>query len=526
MRASCDVSRRGGPVVQRGLIAPPPVALAMTGASSPGAAELRETHISLVLLHGDRVYKLKKPVRLDFVDLTTREARERICHREVELNRRIAPDVYLGVADVVGPDGSVCDHLVVMRRMPDDRRLSTLARSGAAVGDEVREIARAVASFHSRAERTLEIEQAGRVDAVRAKWEATFETVQPYVSTVLDAEVEERVQELARRYLDGRAALFDHRIAEGKVVDGHGDLLADDIFCLDDGPRILDCVEFDDQLRYGDVLADVCFLAMDLERVGELDLGARFLAWYRELAAETYPATLADHYVAFRAHIRTMVACLRGAQGDEGAADEASRLLGLSHEHLQRGQVALVLVGGLPGTGKSTLAAGLADQLGWSVLRSDEVRKDLAGVPHTERAGAEFRQGLYRPEMTAATYDELLDRARRMLQLGEPVVLDASWTNRRNRAAAEAVAHATCSELVELECTAPSDTAGKRLRERARAGTDTSDATPDVAATMAAVADPWPAATVIDTTASADDTLARGVDVVNGWLRGEPTPEQ
>jgi uncharacterized protein len=498
----------------------------MTEASSPGTAELRETHISLVLLHGDRVYKLKKPVRLDFVDLTTREARERICHREVELNRRIAPDVYLGVADVVGPDGSMCDHLVVMRRMPDDRRLSKLARSGAAVGDEVREIAQAVASFHSRAERTLEVERAGRGEAVRAKWEATFETVQPFVSTVVDAEVEERVQELARRYLDGRAALFEHRISDGKVVDGHGDLLADDIFCLDDGPRILDCVEFDDELRYGDVLADVCFLTMDLERIGAADLGAQFMSWYRELSAETYPSTLADHYIGFRAHIRAMVACLRAAQGDDIAAGQSSLLLGIAREHLERGQVVLVLVGGLPGTGKSTLAAGLADRFGWSVLRSDEVRKDLAGVPHTERAGAEFRQSLYRPEVTAVTYDELLDRARRMLQLGEPVVLDASWSNRRNRAAAEEVARATCSELVELECTAPADTAGKRLRERARAGTDASDATPDVAATMAAVADPWPAATVIDTTASTDDTLARGVDVVSAQLRGEPTPER
>jgi uncharacterized protein len=512
MRAPCDISRRGRPVVQRGLIAPPAVALAMTGASSPGTAELRETHISLVLLHGDRVYKLKKPVRLDFVDLTTRAARERICHREVELNRRIAPDVYLGVADVVGPDGAVCDHLVVMRRMPDDRRLSTLARSGAAVSDEVREIARAVASFHSRAERTPEIERAGRVDAVRAKWEATFETVQPYVGTVVDADAEERVQELARRYLDGRAALFDHRIAEGKVVDGHGDLLADDIFCLDDGPRILDCVEFDDELRYGDVLADVCFLAMDLERLGASDLGARFIQWYRELSAETYPATLAHHYVAFRAHIRSMVACLRAAQGDETAAAEASLLLRIACDHLEQGQVALVLVGGLPGTGKSTLAAGLADRFDWSVLRSDEIRKDLAGVAHTERAAAGYREGFYGPEATAATYRELLERARRLLELGEPVVLDASWTDARYREAAEAVARETCSELVELECTAPTEIAAERLRSRGAA--DVSDATPEVATAMATTADEWPSAQTINTTASPDVTLAQSEVVV------------
>jgi aminoglycoside phosphotransferase family enzyme/predicted kinase len=491
-----------------------------------GNAELRETHISLVVLFGDRVYKLKKPVRLDFVDLTTREARERICHREVELNRRTAPDVYLGVADVSEPGGGVCDHLVVMRRMPDDRRLSTLVRGGAAVDDDVRQVARVVASFHSRAETSAEIAEVGRVDATRAKWEATFQTVQPFVGTTLAAEIEERVRRLARRYLDGRTALFEHRVAEGKVIDGHGDLLADDIFCLDDGPRILDCVEFDDRLRYGDVLADVCFLAMDLERIGAAELGRRFLAWYRELSAETYPATLAHHYVAFRAHIRSMVACLRAAQGDETAAAEASHLLRIACDHLEEGRVALVLVGGLPGTGKSTLAAGLADRFDWSVLRSDEIRKDLAGVAHTERAAAGYREGFYGPETTAATYRELLERARRLLELGEPVVLDASWTDTRYREAAEAVARETCSELVELECSAPSDTANKRLRDRARAGTDASDATPDVAATMAAVADPWPNATVIDTTGSTNDTLARGVDFVQSQLRGEQPAER
>jgi uncharacterized protein len=488
----------------------------MAGAATPGTAELRETHISLVVLFGDRVYKLKKPVRLDFVDLTSREARQRICHREVELNRRIAPDVYLGVADVIGPDGEVCDHLVVMRRMPDDRRLSKLVRERSSVGDRIREIARLVATFHSRAERSPVIAQAARVEAVRAKWEATFETVQPYVGTMLSAEVEERVRDLARRYLDGRAGLFDHRIVEGKVVDGHGDLLADDIFCLDDGPRILDCVEFDDELRYGDVLADVCFLAMDLERIGAPDLGARFMSWYRELSAETYPSTLAEHYIAFRAHIRTMAACLRAAQGDDAAAGQASLLLGIARDHLERGQVALVLVGGLPGTGKSTLAAGLADRFGWSVLRSDEVRKDLAGIGHTERVDAGFREGLYGPEATAATYRELLERARRLLALGEPVVLDASWTDAHYRAAAAEVAGETCSELVELECTAPTDVAAERLR--ARGAADVSDATPAVAAAMAGVADRWPSVQSIDTTTPPEVTLAQSEIVVRDRL--------
>jgi uncharacterized protein len=492
---------------------------------SDTTSEVRETHISLVVLFGDRVYKLKKPVRLDFVDLSTRAARERICHREVALNRRIAPDVYLGVADIVGPDGDVCDHLVVMRRMPEDRRLSMMVRSGAAVGDHLRQIARVVASFHSRAETSAEISGSSRADAIRAKWEATFNTVQPHVGSILAGDVEERIRGLARRYLDGRAALFDQRIAEGKVVDGHGDLLADDIFCLDDGPRILDCVEFDDQLRYGDVLADVCFLVMDLERLGAPDLGSRFLSWYRELSAGTYPFTLAHHYIAFRAHIRAMVACLRAAQGDDAAVDDAAGLLDIARNHLERGQVALVLVGGLPGTGKSTLAAGLTDRFGWSVLRSDEVRKDLAGVPHTERVDSRFREGLYGPAATAATYRELLKRARRLLEQGEPVVLDASWTDRRRRADAVTLARDTGSELVELECTAPSEVATVRLHQRAHASGNVSDATPAVAGAMAATADPWPQAEAIDTTAPTDVTLARAEAFVRERLGCQRAPD-
>jgi aminoglycoside phosphotransferase family enzyme/predicted kinase len=482
------------------------------------AADLRETHISVLVMVGDRAYKLKKPVRLDFIDLSTREARERICHREVDLNRRLAPDVYLGVADLVGVDGDVCDHLVVMRRMPETRRLSSLVRSGADVGDDIREIARVVASFHTRAERSASISRAGGAGAVREKWEDTFGTVEPFVGYVLPADDEQRVRDLARRYLDGRATLFERRIADGKVVDGHGDLLSDDIFCLDDGPRILDCVEFDDEIRFGDVLADVCFLAMDLERIGAPELGDRFLAWYRELSAETYPATLAHHYVAFRAHVRAMVACLRSEQGDEEAGGEASRLVAIARDHLERGQVALTLVGGLPGTGKSTLAIGLADRFGWNVLRSDEVRKDLAGMAHTTRAEEGFREGLYGPEATAATYRELLDRARRLLELGEPVVLDASWTDRRYREAAARVAHETTTVLVELECNAPRGVAAERLQERDRTRADASDATPAISEAMAAAADEWPSAHVIEATGRSDVTLARAEAVVRDRL--------
>jgi len=324
------------------------------------------------------------------------------------------------------------------------------------------------------------------------------------------------VEELVRRYLSGREALFTQRIAAGRVRDGHGDLQAEDIFCLDDGPRILDCIEFDDGLRHGDVLSDVAFLAMDLERLGAPAAGESFLARYREFAGETYPASLAAHYIAYRAHVRGKVACLRHAQGDPEAAAVAEDLLALTGRHLEAGRVVMVLVGGLPGTGKSTLAAALAGHRGWSVLRSDQVRKELAGLGPDESAPAAFGQGLYRPEITAEVYRTLLDRAATALELGEPVILDASWSDGRWRQAAAEVAGRTASDLVELRCEAPPAAAADRIARRREQGGDPSDATAEVAAVMAARADPWPSAVTVDTTGDPLRSLGQALAALDG----------
>jgi hypothetical protein len=484
-------------------------------------ARLAETHISWLFLIGDRAYKLKKPVKLDFLDFSTRAAREVACRREVEFNRRLAPDVYLGVADVSGADGAPCDHLVVMRRMPDERRLSTLVQQGADVRDPLRALARLLANFHSSAESSAEISAVGTVDATRARWESSFATMAPFYGNVLDAEFATRVERRARQYLAGREALFTERVAAHKIRDGHGDLLADDIFCLDDGPRVLDCIEFDDRLRYGDVLSDVAFLAMDLERLGAPGLAESFLGWYREFADEHYPATLAEHHIAYRAHVRCKVACHRVAQGDESGAHDAAVLLRLAADHLERTRIAAALVGGLPGTGKSTLAASLADRLGWSVIRSDEVRKDLAGLDHTGRTGAGYEEGIYSPESTQRTYREVLRRARVLLERGESVVLDASWSSAGRRDDAATMVREASAELHELCCVAPSDLAVRRLAERAASGHDPSDATPAVAQRMRLGADPWESASSIDTTASPDAVAAvaitaMGVEVGTG----------
>ena len=320
---------------------------------------------------------------------------------------------------------------------------------------------------------------------------------------------------MSGRYLDGRAALFAERQAAGCIRDGHGDLLAADVFCLPDGPRVLDCIEFDDQLRYGDVLLDVAFLAMDLEDLGHRDLAAQFLHDYEEFSGHPHPRSLTDHYIAYRAQVRSKVNLLRWAQGDADAVQAARRQAALCLRHLEAAAVRLVLVGGLPGTGKSTLSAALGDRYGWTVLRSDILRKELAGRAWTDVSRADFGEGLYGAEPTRWTYDRLLRRARTALERGESVVLDASWASGQQRAAARALAAAVGADVVELRCDAPSAVAAARTAQRAAAGTDPSDADAEVARRMAQTFDPWPQATDVDTDRPLADvpTLAAALDL-------------
>jgi len=457
-----------------------------------------ETHISVLVFVGDRVYKLRKPVHFDFLDFTDRAVREADCRREVELNRRLAPDVYLGVADIQ-MDGMAIDHMVVMRALPDERRLATLVRAGADVQGWLEQVATTLVAFHAGARRSPAISDAATERALAAAWDANFEETQRFVGTVLDASWDQEIHATTSRWLVAHKALLADRIAAGHVCDGHGDLQAEDIFCLDDGVRILDCIEFSDQLRYGDVCADVAFLAMDLERLGRPDAAERFVLDYESQAGVDLPRPLLHHYIAQRAYVRVKVACLQYEQGVEGCDRAARELHALALRHVRRSRQALVLVGGLPGAGKSRLAAGLAAETGWALLRSDEVRRELLPSEGSRPVDAAHGAGRYAPEAVRAVYEDLVRRARRHLDEGEPVILDASWIDAARRAEAARAAADTGSELLELCCTCDDGVATARMDARHRGGGDASEATPHIRVAMAQRMDAWPSATTIDT---------------------------
>ncbi len=351
-------------------------------------------------------------------------------------------------------------------------------------------------------------------------WSDNFEVTEGVGAEILPGEQRRSVRHLAERYLDGREQLFDDRIAHGFVREGHGDLIADDIYCLDDGPRVLDCLAFSDELRTCDVLADVGFLAMDLARLGHPELGVSLMRDYQEFSAEHHPSSLAHHYVAYRAHVRAKVACLAHAQGQAGADELARSYHDLAEEHLQRGVVRLVILGGAPGVGKSTVSEQLSRRFGWYRLSTDDIRKDLAGLGHTTRASAPVDDALYTPERVADTYRELLRQAESLLRSGCSVVLDASWSSEAERERARLEAERTCSDLLEIECTLDAATADARIRRRLDAGESSSDVTPAVASELRARRDAWPGARRLPTAGTEDEVDSAAAELLGellGW---------
>lgn len=475
---------------------------------------LRETHSACVLLVGDRAYKWKKPIAFEFLDFRTRDQRLRACEREAELNRRLAPDVYLGVATLDTDDEVSREPVLVMRRLPDDRKLARLVDARADVGACLHKIAREVARLHADT-RTPDATGPASRDAVRDNWSDNLDDLRAHGEGIVHADEVEEAGALALEYLDGRDDLFSAR--RHLACDGHGDLLADDIFCLDDGPRIIDCLDFADRYRLGDPLLDAAFLVMDLERHGRPDLGTAFLDAYLEFTGDVAPESLAHHFVAYRAHVRAKVGCLRAAQGDPSAVDEARSAHDVVLDRLRRGRVTLTVVGGLPGTGKSTIAEGVAEAHGWTLLSSDDVRKDLAGVARSSQLGPQH----YTVEARTAVYEELLRRVDRLLGMGEHVVVDASWHEPAWRDAARTVAYRRRAAWVPLRADTPVTVAADRLRRRAREGASASDASPEVLDQLAARASPWPDARTVDGTGAPEGCVQRALTAVDE-LRGRP----
>jgi aminoglycoside phosphotransferase family enzyme len=284
----------------------------------PEQVELVQTQISCVFLAGEFVYKVKKPVEMGFLDYSTLEKRLFFCRKEVELNRRLCPDAYLGVMPVtrengayrIGGAGEPLEYAVRMRRLPREAMMDVLLPQGRVTGEMVRRVAARVAAFHARAATGEEINRLGGLDAVVKNTEENFDQTEKYFGVIIAPDTFNHIRDYTRGFIHNNDALFQRRAEGGRIRDCHGDLHAAHI-CFTDGICIYDCIEFIDRLRYTDVAADVAFLAMDLDHFGRADLADVFVKKYVEASGDTELMKLLNFYKCYRAYVRGKVSCFQ-----------------------------------------------------------------------------------------------------------------------------------------------------------------------------------------------------------------------
>jgi uncharacterized protein len=447
---------------------------------------LIETHISWVILAGKFAYKLRKPVKFGFLDFSTVEQRRTDCEAEVRLNQRLCSDLYLAVVEVCelqgrlrfDGEGSPVEPAVQMRRLPEYGMLPVLVARGLADERLMRRIARQLASFHQAADTGPGVDEYGSLPWLRANWDENFAQ-----ATTVQPEVRQRVQAYVDHELTRQTELFERRIREHRIRDGHGDLHTGSICSVRRQLYLFDCIEFSARFRCGDVAAEVAFLAMDLEHFGRADLSAAFVDEYIRASGDRELPVLLDFYKCYRAFVRGKVLGFRLAEPDLGAAEsarlavESQAYFDLAHTYASRapGQLLLVTMG-LPATGKTTLARALAGRLALVHLSSDVLRKRKVGLRPTSRRPDGFGRGLYTRSMSRGRYALLLRRAARWLRRGHSVVLDATFGQPAFRVALRQLARRTGAHLVVLVCRTREAVIRERLTRREADPDTTSDA--------------------------------------------------
>jgi aminoglycoside phosphotransferase family enzyme/predicted kinase len=446
------------------------------------------THISWVFLTDQEVWKLKRPVDYGFLDYTTIDRRRHFCQEEIRLNRRLAPDVYLGVEPLrldggrysFLSRGSIVDYAVRMRRLPDEASAEALLRRGALTHERLSRLARQLAAFYGTA---ASVPAFGSLDILRANVEENFVQVQPFVGRFVGPDTLQAVRAWQLGRLEHDASEFERRRAQNHIREGHGDLRLEHVYFERAQPIIIDAIEFNERFRNGDVAADVAFLAMELDARSRPDLAANFLASFAMESNDYDLYAVVDFYLSYRAWVRAKVACFLAAdpasspEKAERKSQEAKRLFALARAYIEPHGTGrpVIAVGGLIGAGKSTLAEALGRSLGLPVIASDRTRKALAGVSATQPAPAEA----YSAAFSDRTYDELFRRATVVLRSGRGVILDATFRERDCRLRARTLAdhHQRPFRFVEAIC----DDATLRQRLRSRATrVAVSDATEDL----------------------------------------------
>jgi aminoglycoside phosphotransferase family enzyme/predicted kinase len=469
-----------------------------------------QTHISHVFLAGAYAYKLKKPVRFDFVDFSTLALRQAACHEEVRLNRRLAPQTYLDVVPVRQTaeggfawqgDGPVVEWLVQMRRLPTERTLLALHRRGELSPSQIDLVADRLAEFY-RQQRPLRLSGDDYLARVRRHVQDNRRVLLSQAPE-LPPLVVHRVHSALLMRLALRPQWLMQRVAQGRVVEGHGDLRPEHI-CFAESLEIFDCLEFSAELRQLDVADELAFLMAECDFLGASWVGPRLWEAFHRAYDDTADEALLAFYLAYRACVRAKVAALRARQlaGPERAVAWAEARAHLSWADTYALPLAapwLLVVGGPSGTGKSTLAAALAEHCGAAVLRTDLIRREWFSVLDTPRADATRSlattdEPLYTPQARQEVYAVLFRRAAAWLAQGASVILDGTFSSAESIQGVLRLWGHGAPRLLAIQCDCPAEIARQRIAQRRLAGQDASQAGPDVHDLQRRAWQPWPKA--------------------------------
>ncbi len=450
---------------------------------------LIQTHISHVLLTGDYAYKVKKPVNLGFVDFSTPQLRRHFCHEELRLNRRGAPDVYLDVVEIHQnktdfslDTGTVIDFAVKMHQLPEDGMFIRMIENGALDLGLVDELARRIADYHAQAPAVPPDSDFGRPEQIRRVMEDNYEQTRRFIGGPQTREQFDQTRAFTESWFHRSAELFQTRRINGFVRECHGDLHLANI-CIWNGQIVLfDCIEFNESFRCIDVIQDAAFTAMDLQANSHADLSTQFINQYVERTGDWEALALLPLYLCRHAYVRGKINALLAAEPVEepvrqSALQAASRYFRLASTYAQPQQGQLILVMGVSGSGKSTLASQLARQTGAFHVRSDAVRKHLAGIPLDHPAP----DSAYDAATTALTYQRLTDLGISLASRGSSVILDATYLRHSQRHSVMKASESAGVPLHIVLCTAPPDVLHQRLASRTG---DVSDAGPDLLASQ------------------------------------------
>ena len=447
-----------------------------------------DTHVSTVLLAGDYAYKLRKPVNLGFLDFSTLELRRRDCEEELRLNRRTAPELYLDVVPIIGTlsaprigvSGSAeptIESAVRMRRFDTRLTFDHLAERGELTLELIDRLAEAVATLHARADAAPA--DCGTPETV-ARWIGeNFAAMRDQIQSPGDRARLDALADWTRLELIAQRDHLVQRAAHGRIRECHGDLHLGNVVLLDGVPTLFDAIEFNAELRCIDVISDVAFTFMDLVDHGLPGHAWRYVSGYLEITGDYRGLALLRLYAVYRALVRAKVALIRLHQPEvkhqvrvrEHASFE--HYLALAERLQSPGPAALAVMSGPSGSGKSTVAQMLASALGGVRLRSDVERKRLYGL----KPAADSDGGIYSEDATRRTYDRLAALAESVLRAGVPAVIDAASLKRAERRRFVEMARTKQSPTAVVVCTAPVEVLLERVRSRARAATDPSEAT-------------------------------------------------